>query len=152
MDRGTRPVHHPVERDQVGRAVGIVLLLAVALVHLLDSIDRFSETPYIFWLYMALMAATLLAAVVLLRLDSKAAWAFATIVVALTIVAFIWSRTVGLPGSEDDIGNWAEPLGVAALFVEGCLVALGVYKIATIVPLDRVRAAASLEERRADAA
>ena len=34
------------------------------------------------------------------------------------------SRTVGLPASTDDIGNWAEPLGLASLFVEGAVVLL----------------------------
>jgi hypothetical protein len=34
------------------------------------------------------------------------------------------SRAVGLPQGADDIGNWAEPLGLASLFVEGTLVAL----------------------------
>lgn len=40
------------------------------------------------------------------------------------MAAFVVSRTVGLPGGADDIGNWSEPLGLASLFVEGCLVAL----------------------------
>jgi len=35
------------------------------------------------------------------------------------------SRTVGLPGGAEDIGNWAETLGLASLLVEGSLVALG---------------------------
>ena len=41
------------------------------------------------------------------------------------LVGFVFSRTVGLPGGADDIGNWTEPLGLASLFVEGSLVALG---------------------------
>ena len=40
------------------------------------------------------------------------------------MLAFIYSRTAGLPGSADDIGNWWEPLGLASLFVEGALVGL----------------------------
>jgi hypothetical protein len=40
-------------------------------------------------------------------------------------MGFVVSRTIGLPGGTDDIGNWTEPLGLASLFVEGCLVALG---------------------------
>jgi len=35
------------------------------------------------------------------------------------LLGFVYSRTVGLPGGGDDIGNWWEPLGLASLFVEG---------------------------------
>ena len=43
---------------------------------------------------------------------------------ARAIVGFVCSRTVGLPASSGDIGNWWEPLGLASLFVEGAVVAL----------------------------
>jgi len=39
------------ERDQVGRAVGVVLLLGVALIHLLDAVDQYHEHKYMFVLY-----------------------------------------------------------------------------------------------------
>lgn len=45
-------------------------------------------------------------------------------VVALAaVVAFLASRTVGLPQIHDDIGNWSEPLAVPALAVEVLTVA-----------------------------
>jgi hypothetical protein len=40
------------------------------------------------------------------------------------MVGYTLSRTTGLPGSIDDIGNWGQTLGIASLFVEGLLVAL----------------------------
>jgi hypothetical protein len=36
----------------------------------------------------------------------------------------VLTRTVGLPGATDDIGNWLEPLGLASLFVEGAVILL----------------------------
>ena len=36
----------------------------------------------------------------------------------LPFVAYIVSRTAGLPGGEDDIGAWGEPAGIASLVFE----------------------------------
>jgi hypothetical protein len=125
---------HPaeaVERDQVGRATGIGLLLSIALIHLLDGVSQIHEHPYIFGLYVALMAGTFVVAVLLLRVDSRLAWGLVALMAGVTFLAFVLSRTTGLPGFDDDIGNWTEPLGLASLFVEGCALLLGVYKTVT---------------------
>ena len=37
---------------------------------------------------------------------------------AAPFLGYIVSRSVGLPGATDDISNWTQPLGLAALFVE----------------------------------
>ena len=77
-----------------------------------------------FGLYVALMLPSVaLAAAVIWRSDTRA-WAMAAVLSALVIVAYVLSRTSGLRGSTDDIGNWSEPLGMASLFVEGALVVL----------------------------
>ena len=66
----------------------------------------------------------------MLGLDALASAAYGpeaalTILLPLgAFVAFVVSRTVGLPNGADDIGNWWEPLGLASLFVEGALVVL----------------------------
>ncbi len=44
------------ERDQVGRAIGIGLLISIALFHLLDGVSQFHKHPFVFALYVALMA------------------------------------------------------------------------------------------------
>ena len=41
---------------------------------------------------------------------------------AAVIVGYAISRTTGMPGAMDDVGNWLEPLGLASLFVEGTVV------------------------------
>ena len=125
---------HPAEavrRDQVGRATGIVLLLSIALIHLLDGVQQVHEHFYVFVLYVLLMAGTLVVSAILLRVDSRVAWSLVTLMAGLTFLAFVLSRTTGLPDFKDDIGNWTEGLGLASLFVEGCTVVLGAYKIVT---------------------
>jgi di/tricarboxylate transporter len=120
-----------MERDQVGRGVGIILLLGIALIHLLDAVDKASEQTYIFVLYLLLMAGCLAVAAFLLRTDSRSAWTLLTLIAGLTLIAFVLSRTTGLPGFDDEVGAWNEPLGMASLFTEGVALLLGLYKLAT---------------------
>ena len=119
------------QRDQVGRATGVALLLSIALIHLLDGVDQVHEHVAIFGLYILLMAGTLLVAGALLRTDSRFAWTLVALMAGLTFLAFVISRTTGFPGFTEDIGNWTEPLGLASLFVEGIAVILGLYKVVT---------------------
>jgi hypothetical protein len=108
----------------VARPIAIVGLAGIALIHLLDAHDTFVSTPYKGWLYLGLIAGSLGAAALLARRDDPRGWAAAGILSVGALVAFVYSRTVGLPQSADDIGNWWEPLGLASLFVEGCVAAL----------------------------
>ena len=112
-------------RDGITRGLAAVGLVGVALIHLLDLPGQLSETPYLFVLYLALMASSLALAGVLIGTSDARAWAAASILSALVIVGYVLIRTTGLPQSSDDVGNWSEPLGMASLFVEGCLVTLG---------------------------
>jgi hypothetical protein len=111
-------------RDGIARGVAAIGLAGVALIHLLDLPGQLSETPYMFFLYLALMVSSLVLAGVLIGTSDARAWAAAAILSALVIVGYVLSRTTGLPQSSDDVGNWNEPLGMASLFVEGSLVTL----------------------------
>lgn len=121
----------PAHRDPIGalvseiatRATIAVGLAGVALIHLLDSIGKWSETRYIFWMYVDLMLGSLATAGWVLSTRSRLALVAAAGVTASALIGFIVNRTVGLPGAMDDIGNWTEPLGLASLFVEGTVVA-----------------------------
>jgi hypothetical protein len=107
------------------RATVAVGLAGIALIHMLDSIGKWSETRYLFWMYVGLMIASLATAGWVLFTRSRTALLAAVAVAASALVGYVVSRTVGLPGATDDIGNWTEPLGLASLFVEGAVVAAG---------------------------
>jgi hypothetical protein len=124
-------------RDQVGRAVGIVGLLAIAMIHYLDAFSTFEEAVYIGVLYIVLMVVTVAVSVVLLRTDSLMAWVLAAGAAGLTLIAFVISRTTGLPGAYEDIGNWLDPLGLASLWVEGLVLLLALYKMVTTPRVSR---------------
>ena len=49
---------------------------------------------------------------------------------SLPFIGYVLSRSTGLPGDTGDIGNWTEPLGLASLYVEACVFALGRYGLA----------------------
>ena len=114
----------PVVRDAIARTLAVVGLAGVALIHLLDSPGTFAEQAYKGWLYVGLITGCILTAAALVRASDLRAWLAALLLPAGALAGFVVSRTVGLPGGADDIGNWTEPLGLASLFVEGSLVAL----------------------------
>jgi hypothetical protein len=115
---------HMAIRDGVTRGVAVVGLAGVALIHLIDAPGKFTETPYMGWMYVGLIAACLGAAALMIRHGDRRAWTVALVLPALVLVGFVLSRTTGLPQAHDDVGNWGEPLGIASMFVEGSLIAL----------------------------
>jgi hypothetical protein len=134
LSAGTRS--HPIDKaapetssghhDSVARAVGAVGLFGIALIHFIDIFDKFKETPYLGGLYVALIAGCLVAARRLIRVGDSTAWLLAGGLAALTFLAYTASRSIGLPASTDDIGNWTEPLGLASIFVEGAISLLSI--------------------------
>ena len=111
-------------RDGIARAVAVIGLAGVALIHLLDAPATFQSAAYKGWLYVGLILGCVVVAGALVRSSDRRAWTAAALLSLGAIVAFVISRTVGLPQGADDIGNWSEPLGIASLFVEGAVVAL----------------------------
>ncbi|HEY5198216.1 MAG TPA: hypothetical protein VIJ51_14435 [Solirubrobacteraceae bacterium] len=131
-------------RDVLTRGLAAIGLLGIALVHILDAIPTFSEVAYEGWLYIALIVCSVTLAGCLVRGPSRAVWSAAGGLAAGAIVVYVYSRTVGLPRAGDDIGNWSDPLGVAALFVEGAVVAVSGYALAAVMPVRRVSERARL--------
>ncbi len=130
-----------VARELAMRATAAVGLAGIALIHLLDSIGKYQETRYVFWLYVGLMVGSLVTAGAVLISERRIVWSAAAALAASAIAGYVLSRTTGLPNATDDIGNWTEPLGLASLFVEGCVVAVSVLAL-------RVGAAPSTALRR----
>jgi hypothetical protein len=111
-------------RDGVTRGVAVIGLAGVALIHLIDAPGKFTETPYIGWMYVGLIVSCLAVAALLIRHGDRLAWTAALVLPALVLAGFVLSRTTGLPQAHGDVGNWGEPLGIASMFVEGSLIAL----------------------------
>jgi hypothetical protein len=99
-------------------------LMGVAIVHVLDGPGSLQDTFYIGALELALTAACVPLAIVLLVQPTRLAWASAAALTALALALYVASRTVGLPGSTDDIGNWGQTLGVINVATELVVIAL----------------------------
>jgi len=120
--------HHHAE--PATRALGAAGLTGIALIHLLDLPGKFSETPYLAWMYIALIVSALVVAAEIVRTGAARAWAAGAALAGGALAGYTLTRTVGLPQAHGDIGNWTEPLGLASLFVEGVFVALAAAAVA----------------------
>jgi hypothetical protein len=108
--------------------LGVVGCLAVAAIHVIDQggVPGTKGPEYVQIMYYALEVAGVLAAALLLTKHARAGGLLSLGVAAGPIVGYVLSRGPGLPDYTDDIGNWAEPLGVVSLVVEGILLILTV--------------------------
>jgi hypothetical protein len=120
----THNMLHRLVHEIAARATVAVGLAAIAVIHLLDSIGKYGETRYLFWLYIALIVGCIVVGGLVLFTRVRAAFPAAALLAASALVGYVLSRTTGLPQASDDIGNWTEPLGLASLFVEGGVVAV----------------------------
>ncbi|MCU1658434.1 MAG: hypothetical protein JWO57_3090, partial [Pseudonocardiales bacterium] len=103
------------DMNGVRRAMVVVGLVGIALVHLLDLQGKLSELLYVGVMFIALIVVSLVLAEALIRSDDLRAWFAAGAAAGATIAGYAVSRTTGLPGDhKGDVGNWLEPLGLAS--------------------------------------
>jgi hypothetical protein len=101
-----------------------LLLLVAAGTHIPLIQDHLEEAPYVGRLFIALSVVCIVLAVVILFVDHVGVWLLSAAVCFAAVVAFLTSRTVGLPQIGDDVGNWTDPLGFPAVASEALMVAL----------------------------
>jgi hypothetical protein len=107
----------------VPRGIGIVGCLAVVAIHVIDQggLPGSKGPEYIQYLYYALEGAGVVTVALLLTRYATWGWFLSLGVAAGPVLGYLLSRGPGLPDYNDDIGNWAEPLGVISVVVEGVL-------------------------------
>ncbi len=96
-------------------------LAGTAYIHLKELSDKFAEVPYLGVGY-AVMSVACVAAIVMIAARNKLGWYLGGATALATIIGFVLTRTVGLPASTDDIGNWGESIGIWSLIAEGVVV------------------------------
>lgn len=94
------------------------LLAEIAAIHIALIPQHLREAPYAAGLFIALSAASLAVGALMLYRDTPPAWTAAGALAAGAIVAYVLSRSIGLPMMSDDIGDWLNPLGIGALCAE----------------------------------
>ena len=148
------------------RLVGALLALAVSAVHVADQggMTAFTSPDWMGWGYRLIEAGGVLTAAALLlaplapppsrsarpawsALARSLGWAAGVLLGTGPFLAYLASRTVGMPGDPRDVGNWGHWVGTVSLFVEAALVVLSVTMLLALRHSGRRRAARS---RRAE--
>jgi hypothetical protein len=101
---------------------GISLIVIVGLIHLINSPGDLEEGSYTGLLYLANFFGAILAAIGIYRGRSWG-WSLGALIAGGAFVAYVISRTIGLPGLGVE-EEWLEPLGVLSLLVEALFVGL----------------------------
>ena len=105
------------------RGLAVFLMIEIGLTHLFTTAHAFEES----WIEGLLFVANFLGAVVAtygIYRDKAWGWILGFMVAGSAIVAYIWSRTTGLPGLPPE--DWLDPWGTTAIITEGlfCLLVL----------------------------
>jgi Na+/melibiose symporter-like transporter len=111
-------------RDGAVRATVAVGLGALAAIHAVDAVGKWTETRYMFWMYMAAIVAAVVAAAAVVLTRSRTALLVAAAIAGSVLLGYVVDRTIGMPNATGDIGNWTEPLGLTSMVVEGLTVAV----------------------------
>lgn len=96
--------------------------LVAASAHIPVISSHLDEAPYMGSLFIVLTVACSALAVGLLLLDDRAVYGLAVLTCGLAIVGYVATRLVAFPQLSDDVGDWAEPLGVVAIAAEALVV------------------------------
>lgn len=118
-----------VAPEMAVRIVGALLALAVAAVHVADQggIMSLASPGWVGWSYRLIEVGAVLTAVMLLiPWTAWLGWAAALLLGAGPFIAYVASRSVGLPGDHGDVGNWGYWVGTVSLVVEAALIVLGI--------------------------
>jgi hypothetical protein len=105
------------------QGAAIALILVTGAIHFIDAPSSFGDATYKGVLFLANGIAAVVAAFGIQRGERTWGWGLGVLVAGGALVAYVISRTVGLPGLVPDV--WLEPLGILSLMVEAAF--LGVF-------------------------
>jgi len=125
--------------DLVARTVTTLGLVVIALIHILELPDTLGDEGYVGGLFIAAIVSSLLLAAILTRTDDSRVWIATGGFAGLVLIAFLFSRTTGLPGFTDYKGVWDESSGLESMVVEGLVVLVTCVVLATRTAIARQR-------------
>lgn len=94
----------------------ILLILATGFLHYITAADEYNEARYMGVLFLANFLGSLVAAFGIARRKLGWGWMLGGVIAAGSILGYIQSRTLGMPGME--VEAWYDPIGIPALIIE----------------------------------
>jgi hypothetical protein len=104
--------------------LAIAAILGTGLVHVVEARDAFGDATYKGLLFIGNGVGALAAAIGIYRDQRALGWLLGLLVAGGAILAYVASRTIGLPGLPAEPDAWLEPMGVASLLCETLFVIL----------------------------
>lgn len=101
--------------------LAVAAILVTGGIHLAEARDAFGDAAYKGLLFVSNGLGALVAAVGIVRLR-RWSWWLGLAVAAGAMVAYVLSRTIGLPQLPAEPDAWLEPAGVASLIAEGLFI------------------------------
>lgn len=112
------------DQPRLVTATGVGLALGVGLIHLYEFPGHLEASAYAGVAFAAVAVGSLVSAVGMLRGAKGWGWALGAAISFAAFVAYVVSRTLGLPGLEEFVGRWDYPTGTVAMALEGLYLAL----------------------------
>lgn len=97
--------------------LAIILIIATGILHYVTAAEEYSEARYMGVLFLANFFGSLVSAIGIARRKLGLGWILGVIITAGSIIGYIQSRTVGMPGME--VEEWYDLIGIPAMIVEG---------------------------------
>lgn len=111
--------------DLISRALAVVSLVNLAVVHVIDMPDTLGPLPWVGAGYFLIIVAAMGLGVALMIRSHWLAWAAAGVLSVGAMGGYILTRSVsGFLGDHGDVGNWRCSLGITALSLETVLILL----------------------------
>jgi hypothetical protein len=104
--------------------LAIAAIIGTGLIHVAEARDSFGEATYKGILFVANGVGALVAAIGIYRNERLLGWTLGLLVAGGAFLAYVASRTVGLPGLPAEPDAWLEPMGVASLVCEALFIVL----------------------------
>ncbi|MEW6402905.1 MAG: hypothetical protein AB1649_13980 [Chloroflexota bacterium] len=119
---------------KIFQGLAIVLVLLTGYLHFVTIPEEYAEAPYMGWLFFANALGSLVAAIGILRRKTWSGWVLGLVIVGGSILGYIQSRTLGMPGME--IEPWPNVSGIAAEISGKKDLAASLDFICGVTPLD----------------
>ena len=99
--------------------LAVILILETGLLHIVTAQGKYQEAAYLGYLFAANFSGSLIAALGIYHRQVWG-WALGLAITAGSIAGYVWSRTVGLPGTN--VEEWFAPYGIVFMAVESAFI------------------------------